>query len=298
MKFICAAPQLSGHPYGEWVANQRKDVTKEEFPVERMYNDKTATFAQSTFGWSLEDISMQIADMAGAAKETTYSMGDDAPLSALSERAQPLYNYFKQRFAQVTNPPIDPLREGLVMSLAMTLGKKESIYKVSEKGARLIHLESPVLNGNELARIAGYSKPENGGFQQATISTRYSFEGGPSRIKTALDEVCDKAVELVRNGVEVLILSDKAPDQAELDDTTYIPPLVAVGAVHHRLIEEGLRMDVGIIAETGSAWSTHHFACLVGYGANAVHPYLALETVKQWHESDKDDSMHIASQTK
>mmetsp|Transcript_21791 Transcript_21791/g.32183 ORF Transcript_21791/g.32183 Transcript_21791/m.32183 type:complete len:1121 (+) Transcript_21791:2-3364(+) len=234
---------------------------------------------------------MQIADMAGAGKETTYSMGDDAPVSALSTRPQPLYNYFKQRFAQVTNPPIDPLREGVVMSLAMTLGKKESIYQVSELGARLIHLESPVLNDNEMDRIALYAKEENGGFQNSKVSTRYSLSDGPEGIAAALDKVCDDAVELVRDGTEILILSDMAADQDELNDTTYIPPLLAVGAVHHRLIEEGLRMDTGIIVETGSAWSTHHFACLVGYGANAVHPYLALETVKQWYSQPKVGKM-------
>lgn len=237
---------------------------------------------------------MHIADMAGAGKETTYSMGDDAPLSVLSERPHPLYNYFKQRFAQVTNPPIDPLREGVVMSLAMTLGRRESIYKVSEKGARLIHLDSPVLNEAEIARIAEFAKPESGGFKQETVSTRYALEAGPSGIVAALDALCDKAVEVVRNGAEVLMLSDKAADQSELDTTTYIPPLVAVGAVHHRLIEEGLRMDTGIVIETGSAWTTHHFACLVGYGANAVHPYLALETVKQWHGQDKTQKMMAA----
>ena len=258
----------------------------------------TATFAQSTFGWSLEDIGMQIADMAASAKETTYSMGDDAPLSALSERPHPLYNYFKQRFAQVTNPPIDPLREGIVMSLGTTLGKKESIYKVSELGARLVHLESPLLNAAEMDRIAEFAKVENGGFKQSTVSTRYALEDGPAGIKTALDKICDSAVEQVRNGAEVLILSDMANGQAELDGTTYVPPLLSVGAVHHRLIKEGLRMDAGIVVETGAAWSTHHFACLVGYGANAVHPYLAFETVKQWHGSAKTQKMMAAGKVK
>jgi glutamate synthase (ferredoxin) len=267
-------------------------------PDERLYDDSTATFAQGSFGWSLEDIGMQIADMAGAAKETTYSMGDDAPIAVLSERPQPLYNYFKQRFAQVTNPPIDPLREGVVMSLAMTLGKKESIYKVSEKGARLIHLESPILNAAEMERIAEMSKPENGGFQQMTVSTRYALSDGPSGLQKALDQVCDAAVTAVKGGSEVLILSDFAKDQSELDSTTYIPPMIAVGAVHHRLIEEGLRMDTGIVIETGGAWSTHHFACLVGYGANAVHPYLALETVKQWHGQDKTQKAMEAGKLK
>jgi glutamate synthase (ferredoxin) len=280
-----------GHPYGEWIANWRKDVKKAAFNDQRLYDDKTTTFAQATFGWSLEDIGMQINDMAGAAKEATYSMGDDAPLAALSERPHPLYNYFKQRFAQVTNPPIDPLREGVVMSLAMTLGKKESIYKVGEKGARLIHLESPIVNMAEMDLIAEYAKPENGSFMQETVSTRYPLEDGPSGLEKALDEVCDRAVEAVRSGTEILILSDRAQDMSELEETTYIPPLVAVGAVHHRLIEEGLRMDTGIVVQTGSAWSTHHFACLIGYGANAVNPYIALETVQQWHASDRTQKM-------
>lgn len=273
----------SRHPYGEWMAKNRKDVTKMDAEADRLYDDATTTFAQGTFGWSLEDIGMQIQDMAGSGKETTYSMGDDAPQAVFSERPHVLYNYFKQRFAQVTNPPIDPLREGVVMSLAMTLGKKESIYKVSEKGARLIHLESPILNSVEMEEIKDLASADNGGFEQATISTRYDLTDGPSGMKTAIEEICDAAVEQVRNGIEVLILSDFAEDQAVLDGTSYVSPLLAVGAVHHRLIEEGLRMDVGLIVETGGAWSTHHFACLVGYGANAVHPYLALETVKQWH---------------
>jgi glutamate synthase (ferredoxin) len=282
---------LPGHPYGEWIQKQAKNVGSLEFPTERLYDDKTTTFAQATFGWGLEDIGMQIADMAGSAKETTYSMGDDAPLAVLSQRPHVLYNYFKQRFAQVTNPPIDPLREGVVMSLAMTLGKKESIYKVSEQGARLIHLYSPILNQAEMDRIATFAEPENGGFKQHKLSTRYNLADGPSAIRTALEELCDKAMEAVRGGVEVLVLSDFAEDQSVLDETTYIPPLLAVGAVHHRLIDEGLRMEAGIVVETGSAWSTHHFACLVGYGANAVHPYLALETVKQWREVPKTQKM-------
>eukprot|EP00559_Dactyliosolen_fragilissimus_P004754 CAMPEP_0184863826 /NCGR_PEP_ID=MMETSP0580-20130426/12672_1 /TAXON_ID=1118495 /ORGANISM="Dactyliosolen fragilissimus" /LENGTH=1692 /DNA_ID=CAMNT_0027362387 /DNA_START=217 /DNA_END=5295 /DNA_ORIENTATION=+ len=277
----------SRHPYGEWISNQRQDVKKLDASSERLYDDKTTTFAQATFGWSLEDIGMQIQDMAGSAKETTYSMGDDAPQAVLSERPHTMYNYFKQRFAQVTNPPIDPLREGVVMSLGMTLGKKESIYKVSEKGARLIHLESPILNSEEMKQVKVFEDESKGGFKQQTLSTRYDIDQGPPGIKAALQKLCDDAVEQVRAGTEVLILSDLAKDQSALDNTTYIPPLLAIGAVHHRLIEEGLRMNAGIIVETGAAWSTHHFACLVGYGANAVHPYMALETVKQWHSSDK-----------
>jgi len=284
----------SRHPYGEWMERQRRDIPKMEPPTERIYDDETAMLAQATFGWGLEDIGMQIQDMAGGGKETTYSMGDDAPLAALSARPQPIFNYFKQRFAQVTNPPIDPLREGVVMSVGMTLGKKESIYKVSEKGARLIHLKSPVLTGTEMTQIRDYSKPDNGGFKQTILSTRYPLEDGPEGLEVAIKQLCKAAAAVVRNGSEVVILSDKAADKAELEYSTYIPSLLAVGAVHHCLIDEGLRMDAGLIAETGGAWSTHHFACLIGYGANAVHPYLALETVKQWWGGERTQKMMTA----
>uniref|UniRef100_A0A7S1BLT7 glutamate synthase (ferredoxin) n=1 Tax=Corethron hystrix TaxID=216773 RepID=A0A7S1BLT7_9STRA len=276
----------SRHPYGEWIKKQAKYVNYLPFPEERSYDDNGATFAQSSYGWGIEDIGMQIADMAGAGKETTYSMGDDAPIAALSERPHTTYNYFKQRFAQVTNPPIDPLREGVVMSLAMTLGKKESIYNVSERGARLIHLDSPLLNGAELDRVKEMAADDQGGFKNVVISTRYDIADGPEGLQKHIDAICEEAARQVRIGVEVLILSDKA-DIDTLKTTTYIPPMLAVGAVHHRLIKDGLRMDTGIVIETGSAWSTHHYACLVGYGANAVHPYVALETVKQWHGNKK-----------
>merc|ERR1719491_332400 len=288
----------SKHPYGEWMKRQRKDIRKTPANGDRLYDEETTTFAQSTFGWGLEDIGMQIKDMAGSAKETTYSMGDDAPTAVLSERAHVPYNYFKQRFAQVTNPPIDPLREGVVMSLGMTLGKKETIYETTEAGARIIHLESPVLNSVEMEEIRSFAEEDNGGFEHATISTRYDLADGPAGIKTAIDEICEAAVEQAREGAEVLILSDLAENQTVLDETTYVSPMVAVGAVHHRLIEEGLRMDVGLVVETGAAWSTHHFACLVGYGANAVHPYLAYETVKQWYGQERTQKMMKAGKLK
>ncbi|GMI02172.1 hypothetical protein TrVE_jg2069 [Triparma verrucosa] len=270
----------SAHPYGQWLEENTKDIGETTFTSEREYNDLEATFLQSSFGWSLEDIGMQINDMASTGKETTYSMGDDAPMAVLSEKSHPLYNYFKQRFAQVTNPPIDPLREGVVMSLEMTLGKKESIYKVSSKGARVIQLSSPVLSSVDMEKIMGMDSKENGGFSNEKLSTRYDLSSGPDGLEAAVKKLCESAVASVMMGTEVLVLSDK-PEKGP-DDMTYIPPLLAVGAVHHALIEAGVRMDTGIVVETGAAWSTHQFACLVGYGAHAVHPYMALETVKQW----------------
>merc|ERR1711871_816151 len=276
----------SRHPYGEWLKKEAKFIGKASHDVDRTYDDVEATSLQESFGWSLEDISMQINDMASTGKETTYSMGDDAPIAALSERPHPLYNYFKQRFAQVTNPPIDPLREGVVMSLNMVLGKKASIYKVSEKGAGLIRLDSPVLTAPDLEKIKSYENPEKGGFKNAVVSTRYDVSKGPEYLKEAIEELYDNAIAQVLAGAEVIILSDKPTSAAEVDSTTYIPPLAAVGAVHHALIAAGIRMDTGIVIETGAPWSTHHFAMLVGYGAHAVHPYIAFETVKQWYGAE------------
>merc|ERR1719469_622109 len=184
-----------------------------DMPGDRFYDEDTTTQAQASFGWGLEDIGMQIADMAGSGKETTYSMGDDAPIACLSRRPHVLYNYFKQRFAQVTNPPIDPLREGVVMSLAMTLGKKESIYETTEAGARIIHLESPVLNSVEMEEIRSFAEEDNGGFEQATISTRYDISSGAEGIRQAMEDLCDTVVEEVRDGVEVIVLSNYAVDQ-------------------------------------------------------------------------------------
>ncbi|GMH60430.1 hypothetical protein TrLO_g3821 [Triparma laevis f. longispina] len=274
----------SAHPYGEWLKENTKTLDETEFTTDREYNDLEATFLQSSFGWSLEDIGMQINDMASTGKETTYSMGDDAPMAVLSEKSHPLYNYFKQRFAQVTNPPIDPLREGVVMSLEMTLGKKESIYKVSSKGARVIQLKSPVLSSIDLKKIMAMDSEENGSFANEKLSTRYEMSSGPDGLEAAVKKLCEDAVASVMMGTEVLVLSDKP--EGGPDDKVYIPPLLAVGAVHHALIEAGVRMDTGIIVETGAAWSTHQFACLIGYGAHAVHPYMALETVKQWWNLD------------
>lgn len=272
------------HDYQGWMKKNAVHVKSSNFvsQTERSYDDPTTNFLQASFGWSLEDIGMQINDMASSGKETTYSMGDDAPLSILSTRPHHLSNYFKQRFAQVTNPPIDPLREGIVMSLGMTLGKKQSINKVTEKGARLIHLDSPFLNQNKMDYILSLDAKENGGFKNQVISTRYNLDEGPDGLNKAIDDLCASAVKAVKSGVEVLVISDRPSPSHPFQTTTYIPPNLAVGAVHHSLIASKVRMDAGIIVETGAAWTTHHFATLVGYGAHAVFPYMALETTQQW----------------
>lgn len=273
------------YPYGEWLSSNAKPIPYQKFdgPAEPALGDQLLP-EQARFGWGSEDCDMIIADMASTGKESTYCMGDDIPLAALSSRPHVLYDYFKQRFAQVTNPPIDPLREGTVMSLHMSLGRKGNVLKPKAENARLLRLESPLVNDAELALI------QASGFRVTSLPTTYPLADGPQGLKAALDRLTDAAVAAVRGGAEVVMLSDKVEGGLG-SEQTYIPPLLATGAVHHRLIAEGLRMQASLLVQTGQAWSTHHLACLVGYGASAIHPYLAIEAVKDWHRSAKTQAL-------
>ena len=211
-------------------------------------------------------------------------MGDDIPLAVLSEKPHLLYDYFKQRFAQVTNPAIDPLRESLVMSLKVELGERGNLLDPKPEYARRLKLESPLLNTAELEAI------KLSGFATAELSTLFEIAAGPNGLKEAVKSLQAQAVESVRAGAKILILSDKIPptplikgcEEGIGTEYSYIPPLLAVGAVHHHLIREGLRMKASLVVNTAQCWSTHHFACLIGYGAGAVCPYLALDTVRDW----------------
>ncbi|MBW4447707.1 MAG: glutamate synthase subunit alpha [Spirirestis rafaelensis WJT71-NPBG6] len=230
---------------------------------------------QIAFGYTTEDVEMVIQPMAMDGKEATFCMGDDIPLAVLSEKPHLLYDYFKQRFAQVTNPPIDPLRESLVMSLKVELGERGNLLDPKPEYAKRLKLESPVLNTAELEAI------KLSGFATAELSTLFEIAAGPNGLKEAVKSLQAQAVESVRSGAKILILSDKVSDGIGTE-YTYIPPLLAVGAVHHHLIREGLRMKASLVVNTAQCWSTHHFACLIGYGAGAVCPYLALDTVRDW----------------
>ena len=267
------------NPYGDWLKTHRQDLTTQPFPTETQWDETTLITQQTAFGYTAEDVDLIIQDMAGQGKEPTYCMGDDIPLAVLSSRPHLIYDYFKQRFAQVTNPAIDPLRESLVMSLKMYLGQRGNLLKAKDTDARRLKIDSPVLNDGELAVIQGSSFPVQ------TLSTLYPLAHSGS-LGEAVDQLCAAADAAVRSGMEILILSDRvnqAGSPAVLTgDITYIPPLVAVGAVHHHLILNGLRMKVSLVVDTAQCWSTHHFACLIGYGASAVCPYLALETVRHW----------------
>ncbi len=264
----------SQHPYGDWLAQHRVKLQPLPFIDAPLYDGQTLLRHQSAFGYTSEDVDMIINEMAAQGKEPTFCMGDDAPLAVLSNRAHLVYDYFKQRFAQVTNPAIDPLREKLVMSLGMSLGARGNLLEPNAAQANTLMLDSPVVIESELEAI------KLGAIPTATLSTLYEITRGPSGLAMALENLCAQAAQQVKAGKQLLILSDRTTHLGP--ELSYIPPMVAVGAVHHYLIRTGLRMKASIIADTAQAWSTHHFACLIGYGASAVCPYLALEAVRHW----------------
>jgi glutamate synthase (ferredoxin) len=277
------------HPYGDWLTQHRAVLSEHPFLEQPKLGLSDFLRQQVAFGYSTEDYEMIIQIMAQEGKEPTFCMGDDIPLAVLSEKPHVLYDYFKQRFAQVTNPAIDPLREKLVMSLAMSLGRKGNLLEHAPESARKLKLDSPVLNEADLESI------RQSGFSTTTLSTHFEITTGPAGLKQAIEQLCEQATTAVRAGQSLLILSDRTSPQGTetyVDAThSYIPPMAAVGAVHHHLIRQGLRTKVSLIVDTAQCWSTHHFACLIGYGASAVCPYLALESVRQWWSDGKTQKL-------
>ncbi|MBR8827641.1 MAG: glutamate synthase large subunit [Gomphosphaeria aponina SAG 52.96 = DSM 107014] len=275
-------------PYGKWLQEYRREVGELPFSFESEKSKDCLLQQQTAFGYTAEDVEMIILSMAQTGKEPTYCMGDDIPLAVLSDKPHLLYDYFKQRFAQVTNPPIDSLRESLVMSLGMQLGKRGNLLNPAAEDAGRLRLKSPVLNEQELAAIKEYNHQPSTISHQ--LSTLFPVAAGPDGLKEAIASLCTQAASAVAAGKEILILSDRAGGSVT-EESSYIPPLLAVGAVHHHLIRAGLRLSVSLVVDTAQCWSTHHFACLIGYGASAVCPYLTLETVRQWWNEEKTQKM-------
>lgn len=265
----------SQKPYGEWL-NKYK-IRLEELPEPRvlfthLQSDQIFKY-QKVFGYSTEDLDTIIAPMALEGKEPVGSMGTDVPLAILSDQPQHLSNYFKQLFAQVTNPPIDPIRERMVMSLAAFVGNVENILAEDPLSCHTVALKHPVLNNHELEKLRSI---DTGIFQAKTLQSYFRADGRPGSLKSGLDRLCRYAVDAVNDGFEVIIISDRAIDSVHAP----IPSLLAVSAVHHHLIRKGLRGKVGIVVEAGDVWEVHHFACLIGFGATAINPYLALSTIR------------------
>ena len=280
-------------PYGEWL-NKYK-IRLEELPEPRvsfthLEHDQIFKY-QKAFGYTTEDMETIIAPMCIEGKEPIGSMGTDTPLAILSDQPQHLSNYFKQLFAQVTNPPIDPIRERLVMSLATFAGNNGNLLVEDPLACHSVALKHPVLTNHELEKIRSI---DTGIFQAKTLQTYFRADGKPGSLEKGLARLCKYATDAVEDGFEVIILSDRAIDSEHAP----IPSLLAVSAVHHHLIRKGFRGQVGLIVEAGDVWEVHHFACLLGFGVTAINPYLALSTIRDLKIQGKLDTNLDAEQLK
>lgn len=283
--FIVKQSIASKFPYRKWINEHQQVLVKQDY-LESFYDNLLdINRLHTAFGYSNEDVELVIEHMASSAKEPTFCMGDDIPLAILSGRPHVLYDYFKQRFAQVTNPAIDPLRENLVMSLTTYLGPKGNILKPEASMANLLKLDTPILNENELNSLYNYD------FQVALINTFFYVDTNSVGLSfhKKIDEICQEALRQISCGAKIIILSDKV--ELLEKEKIYVPPLLAVGSVHHFLIKNKLRHKVSLIIETAQCWNTHHFACLIGYGASAICPYLAFSTVRQWWHNSRTQKL-------
>lgn len=273
----------SKFPYAQWLQNNMVKLKHQPYLSDEDIDHISMMRMHTAFGYSNEDIELVIEHMASSAKEPTFCMGDDIPLAILSSKPHLLYDYFKQRFAQVTNPAIDPLRESLVMSLETHLGPKGNLLLPSPEMARSIQLDSPIINEAELQELF------NVGFSVAKISTIFQQDLNSIQFQAKIAEICNVVAQEARNSTEIIVLTDKISKVSKGE--IFLPPLLIVGAVHHHLIENNLRHKVSIVIETGQCWNTHHFACLIGYGASAVCPYLAFKTARQWWSQERTQKL-------
>ena len=262
------------HPYGEWLKDNL--VKLEDLPAgkEPAHPDHdTVTTRQFAFGYTQEDLNLIIAPMAKTAVEPIGSMGNDAPLAALSDKPKLLYNYFKQLFAQVTNPPIDSIREEIVTSTITTLGSEGNLLEPTPQSCRQIQLTSPVITNEELEKLRALDRA---GFKSITLPILYDVAGGGPALEKALNELFKAADKAIADGVNILIISDRGISE----DKAAIPALLAMSGLHHHLVANGKRTQVGLVLESGEPREVHHFALLTGYGAGAVNPYLVFESIE------------------
>ncbi len=267
----------SQHPYGQWVDDNLKrieDLDVQKYDSSKNKSDEELLKRQIAFGYNAEEISMVLRPMGETAKDAVGSMGDDTPLAVLSTKPRLLYTYFKQLFAQVTNPAIDPIREELVMSSVTYLGERKNLFDETPEHARLIELPSPCLLREELEAI---KSGKDAAFKTVTIPCLFSVADGVSGLEKSIKQMVLEAEKAIDSGAKIIVLDNTGSSEGQ----AHIPMLLAVGACHHHLIRQGKRMKAGIVAETGDAREIHHFATLVGFGANAVCPSLALESLDQ-----------------
>ena len=294
----------NNRPYKQWIENVRIKLDDVKFPEAKPSDAKVATGAktvgsesansvpanspqaslldrQQAFGYSQEDIKFLMAPMAINGEEGIGSMGNDSPLAVLSSKNKSLYNYFKQLFAQVTNPPIDPIREAIVMSLVSFVGPKPNLLDINQVNPPMrLEVSQPILDFADMAKLRDIETSTQGKFKSATLDITYPLSWGHEGVEAQLASLCAEAVDSIKGGKNILIISDRAVCATQVA----IPAALALSAIHQHLVREGLRTNAGLVVETGSAREVHHFAVLAGYGAEAVHPYLALETLAALHK--------------
>ncbi|HEX6727019.1 MAG TPA: glutamate synthase large subunit [Nitrospira sp.] len=260
-------------PYRSWVTQYGVSLDELPEPLNVPQPDHpTIRQRQQAFGYTVEELKMVITPMIVTGEEAISSMGTDTPLAVLSDRPQLLFKYFKQLFAQVTNPPIDPIREQLVMSLVTNIGPKPNLMDESPESCRRIKVQQPILTNADLQKIRGISDPH---FKSKTLRMLFRVAEGPDGLGEAVDELCRQASQAIKEGYKFLILSDRGVNE----EWAPIPSLLGISAVHHHLVRECTRTEVGLILETGEPRDVHQFACLIGYGAGTINPYLVFESL-------------------
>jgi glutamate synthase (NADPH) large chain len=275
------ASLASAEPYEDWLSNTQfklEDLPEAPASAEAPSNDAAQLLdRQQAFGYTQEDQQLFLEPMAANGDDPIGSMGGDTPIAVLSRRSKLLYEYFKQNFAQVTNPPIDPIREELVMSLVSMIGPRPNLLGHEAGTHKRLEVSQPILTNEDLAKIRAISDLLDGSFRTQTLDATWAAEEGAGGLEGALERLCREATDAVLADKNILILSDRAVSA----DRIPIPAALATAAVHHHLIRQGLRMQTGLVIETGEAREVHHFCVLAGYGAEAVNPYLAFETLEQ-----------------
>jgi glutamate synthase (ferredoxin) len=264
-------------PYGRWLEEHLISLADLPKPPSVIEPDhETVQRRQEAFGYTTEDIKVLVAPMANDGVEATGSMGTDTPLAVLSERPQLLYNYFKQLFAQVTNPPVDAIREEIIMAVDTSIGPEGNLLEPTPEAARQIGLPTPVLRNEELEKLRNLTGTNGSrGFKSTTLPMLYDVKDGGPGLRRGIEDLRRKASQAIADGCDIIIISDRGHDR----ERAPIPALLAVSAVQHHLLREGSRTRVGLVVESGEPREVHHFALLLGYGASAINPYLALETL-------------------
>ncbi|WP_416830661.1 MAG: glutamate synthase large subunit [Erythrobacter sp.] len=274
------AELANSEPFDKWLEQAQyklSDISEIEPELSHVPEHSTTRLQrQQAFGYTQEDISRFLEPMATNGDDPVGSMGTDTPIAVLSNRARLLYDYFKQNFAQVTNPPIDPIREELVMSLLSMIGPRPNLLGHEAGTHKRLEVEQPILTNEDLAKIRSVEAGLDGAFRCSTIDITWDASAGVEGIELALKEMCWAATEAVLQDQNILVLSDRA----QSEDRVPMPALLATAAVHHHLVRQGLRMQTGLVVETGEAREVHHFCVLAGYGAEAINPYVAFETLE------------------